>query len=123
VEVKLTKKPLSAFAAAPPPGTPVSGASAAAQPVAAPAATAPFLEVSAAGGAVLVCHGVPLLGDPLRRSAVDECEKLVGGSGTHVPYWLTVPPSLALQLCAEVTSLKVVAATLDMATMPVRRAD
>ena len=119
IEVKLTKK-----AVGPPPearGAPAGGGPA---PPATPDGSAPpataFLEVSATAAGMVICHGVPLLGDPLRRSAVDACERLVAGSGLRVPYWVSIPPLLAQQLVAEVTSLKAVAPTLDLATLPVR---
>jgi len=78
VEVKLTKR---AAAPPPPPATPFSGDASAAASAAAPSAALPYLEVSAAGGDVAVVHGVPLLGEPLRRSQVDSAERLVAGSG------------------------------------------
>ena len=121
IELKLTKKPVGGAAALPaapvPPHTPDGGR------LEVPAQqTAAFLEVTATGEGMVICHGVPLLGDPLRRSAVDACERLVASSGTRVPYWLSIPPVLAQQLVAEVTSLKAVAPTIDLATLPVRLA-
>jgi hypothetical protein len=119
VEIKLTKKPLAAVAPPPPPVTPLSGAVSAANARPAPATAVPFLEVSAQGGDVNVVHGVPLLGEPLRRSAVDAAERLVqSGGGDAVPYWLELTPQLAQQLWQEVSSLKAVGPTLDLATMP-----
>ena len=119
--MKLTKKPVGpppvvlgapADGGPAPPGTPDGSA---------PPTTAPFLEVSATAAGMVICHGVPLLGDPLRRSAVDACERLVAASGLRVPYWVSIPPLLAQQLVAEVTSLKAVAPTLDLATLAVSR--
>ena len=108
IEVKLTKR---APAVAAQPATPPAQALAA----------APFLEFTAAGEGLNICQGVPLIGEPLRRSAVDELERLVGGGATRVPYWLEVPPRLAQHLCTELGSLKAVRPTLDLATTPVRR--
>ena len=108
IEVKLTKR---APAVAAQPATPPAQALTA----------APFLEFTAAGEGLNICQGVPLIGEPLRRSAVDELERLVGGGATRVPYWLEVPPRLAQHLCTELASLKAVRPTLDLATTPVRR--
>lgn len=110
IEVKLTKR-------APPAAPAVSPATP--PPQAVPPA-APYLEFSAAGEGLNICQAVPLIGEPLRRSAVDELERLVGGGATNVPYWLEIPPRLAQLLCAELASLKAVRPTLDLATTPVR---
>ena len=107
IEVKLTKKALPAAAQ---PATPPAGATPA----------VPFLEFTAAGEGLNICQGVPLIGEPLRRSVVDELHRLVSGGATHVPYWLEIPPRLAQTLCAELGSLKAVRPTLDLATTPVR---
>ncbi len=82
----------------------------------------PFLEFSAQGEGLAVVQGVPLVGEPLRRSGVDALERLVGGGAQRVPYWLEIPPRLAQLLCAQVASLKAVRPTLDLATTPVRSA-
>ena len=108
--MKLTKR-------VPPP----TGAAPPATPPAPAVAAAPFLEFTAAGEGLNICQGVPLIGEPLRRSVVDELERLVGGGATRVPYWLEVPPRLAQHLCTELASLKAVRPTLDLATTPVRR--
>jgi hypothetical protein len=57
IEVKLTKKALPAAAQ---PATPPAGATPA----------VPFLEFTAAGEGLNICQGVPLIGEPLRRSVV-----------------------------------------------------
>jgi hypothetical protein len=111
IDLKLTKRALTE---APAP------AAAPATPPPAPAAAVPFLELSAAGEGLNIRQGVPLVGEPLRRSQVDALERLVGGGATRVPYWLEIPPRLAALLCTQVVSLKAVRPTLDLATTPVR---
>lgn len=115
--IKLTKR--AASAPPPPPlATPGAASAAGPPPPPPPVAGLPFLEISALGGDVAVTHGVPLIGEPLRRSAVDAMEELVSASGRGVPYWLEVSPLLAAQLWGEVHSLRAVGPSLDLATMP-----
>jgi len=111
IHIKLTKRPAAAPPA--PPATPPPAATSA-------QCSAPYLELTAAGEGLNIVQGVPLVGEPLRRSALDELERLVAGGATRVPYWLEIPPRLAHTLCAELQSLKAVRPTLDLATTPVR---
>ena len=120
VEVKLTKKSAAAPPPPPPAATPATGSRAcpggAPPPPPPPPPAAPYLEVTAQGADVHVVNGVPLLGPPLGRSAVDSLVQLVSGGSHAPPYWLRLSPSLASQLQSEVASLRVVRPTLDLAT-------